>query len=137
MAGLAFSAHGIDNGPEQFAQAAPGVATDDVRYRVPRIVRPKNAETIHDNTGAVLVEVSLRPALAVRAGHRLRVLLDDAMRPEEWTAAHFSLQEVDRGTHTLQVIVVDGDGNRLAVSAPVEFHMWRASRLFPARRDPR
>jgi hypothetical protein len=96
-------------------------------------VRPKAAETIHDNTGTVRIEVALRPPLRVQAGHRFRVLLNGALQPGEWSAARFSLRGVDRGTHSLQVIVTDGNGSRLAASASVEFHMWRASRLFPQR----
>jgi hypothetical protein len=110
-------------------------ATPEARYASLRIVRPEHEETIHDNTGTVPVDVLLRPALRAQAGHRFRVLLDGVQAPGEWRSAHFSLHGIERGTHTVQVIVTDADGRRLAESAPVEFHLWQASRLFPHRQS--
>ncbi len=105
-----------------------------IRYETLGIVAPKSGATIHDNSGQIAVSVTLRPALRANAGHRFRALLDNALLPGEWSSARFSLTGVDRGSHTLRVIVTDADGNRLLESGPVEFHMWQASRLFPNRR---
>lgn len=112
----------------ELAQAASATS-----YSVPRIVVPKNADTIHDNSGAVPVEVALQPALNVKAGHRLRVVLDDTVQPGAYTATRFTLQQVDRGTHSLRVVVTDEAGKELARSEPIEFYMWQASRLFRQR----
>lgn len=108
-------------------------AASPTRYERVRLAQPKNAETIHDNSGAVPVEVLLQPPLDTKAGHRLRVLLDNTLLPESWSAPRFSLQQVERGTHQLQVIVTDGEGNELGRSASIEFYMWQASRLFRPR----
>ena len=43
----------------------------------------------------------------------------------------FDIPGVDRGTHAVQASVVDASGAVRGNSAPVTFHMWRASRLFP------
>jgi len=120
----------------RLAQSAAPESTSPARYRLLQIVQPKNAETIHDNTGAVPVEVAMHPTLDSKAGHRLRVTLDEALLPGAWTTTRFTLQQVERGTHRLQVIVVDGDGRTLGQSATIEFYMWQASRLFP-QRSPR
>ncbi len=131
---LAAPVHPAGPGPQTLAQAATERAASPTRYRSVRIVTPKNAETIHDNAGTVPVEVALQPALDVKAGHRLRVSLDGVLLPGDWTSNRLSLQQVDRGTHTLQVIVIDSDGKALARSATIEFHLWQASRLFRGQR---
>ncbi len=120
--------------PDRLAQAESTPTVAEPRYGTLRLVRPAPAETIHDNSGTVPVEVTLQPALRAEAGHRFRVLLDNALQPGAWATTRFSLPQVDRGAHTLQVIVTDRGGDELARSAPVEFHMWQASRLFPGRR---
>lgn len=120
----------------RLAQSAAPESASPARYGVLQIVQPKNAETVHDNTGAVPVEVALNPPLDTKAGHRLRVMLDEALLPGAWTTTRFSLQQVERGTHQLQVIVADGEGRTLNRSATIEFYMWQASRLFP-QRSPR
>ena len=117
------------------AQATAPEAAPPMNYSAPRIVRPKNADTIHDNTGTAPIEVTLQPPLNAKAGHRIRVILDDALQTGAWSTTRFSLQQVDRGTHTLRVIVTDGEGKELARSEPIEFYMWQASRLFRGQRS--
>lgn len=119
----------------ELTQAAAADAPAPTRYRLLQINAPKNAETIHDNTGTVQVEVALQPPLNVKAGHRLRVVLDNTMHSDAHATMRFTLTQVDRGLHSLQVIVVDEAGEELARSATTEFNMWRASRLF-RRRGP-
>jgi hypothetical protein len=108
-------------------------APADARYSALHIDRPRANETLHDNSGRVNVALTLRPPLRTRDGHVLRVLLDNELLDGSWTQAPIELTGVDRGTHDLQVIVVDTEGRRLAASTPVEFHLWRASRLLPSR----
>jgi hypothetical protein len=117
------------------AQAAASETAAAENYGAPRIIRPKDGETVHDNTGAVPVEVGLQPPLNTKAGHRIRVMLDGARLAGAWSTSRFSLQQVDRGAHTLRVIVTDGEGKELARSDPIEFHMWQASRLFRGQRS--
>lgn len=105
------------------------------RYEAPRLLAPKSGETIHDNQGTVWVEVALQPPLRTEAGHRFRIRLDGRLVAGTWSATRFSLSDVERGTHTLQFVVVDAAGRELAASAPIEFNLWRASRLSPSRKN--
>lgn len=91
----------------------------------PRIVSPDSGQTLHDNQGRVAVAV-----VDVPAGVRLRPLLDGEPAGEPVTAAAFELHDVPRGTHELVIELVDAAGRPVARTEPVEFHVWRASRLF-------
>jgi hypothetical protein len=110
--------------------AAPAYAGP---YDAVRIVAPGQDATVHDNRGNVAVVVSASPPLDVAAGDRI-VLLMDGRTVAKGPEAHFVLTEVDRGVHTVQAQVTSADGRILAASPPVTFDMWRASRLFPARK---
>lgn len=95
------------------------------------ITRPAQDDTVHDNEGNVSVIVAVEPALA--PGSELVLLLDDRPAARQ-RGPVFALMGVERGTHTLQAQVIDARGVTLATSAPVTFHMWQASRLFPGRK---
>ena len=97
------------------------------------ISQPQAEQTIHDNTGAVPVAVTMRGA-ALGADVYLRVLLNGKPYGGDQRSPEFTLTDVERGAHALQVQLVDAKQNVLATSAPVTFHMWRASALFPSRK---
>ena len=90
------------------------------------IADPADQETLRDNAGNLIVAVSLDPPLQVDFGHRLRLLLDGEVA-EEGPADHFALTELDRGTHTLQAVVIGPDGEPLASSAVTSFFLHRTS----------
>lgn len=99
------------------------------------IMSPASEETVHDNTGQVGVTVVVDDGGALAQGRAvLRVLLDGALFGAGQRGLSFRLEGIERGTHTLQVQLVDRDGKTVAASAPVTFHMWQASALFPARK---
>jgi hypothetical protein len=97
-----------------------------------RIVAPAEDATVHDNQGNVSITVSVVPALQAQAGDRI-VLLLDGRSAASGTGGQFTLTGVDRGTHTLAAQVTAADGAVRIASAPITFHMWRASRRFPSR----
>ena len=99
-----------------------------IRYRLD-IVAPKEKETILDNQGNLPVDVTLQPALHLKAGHRLRIVLDDG-KPVFTTTTPYVLRNVYRGTHTLRVHVVDAQGKPLSPEQRVTVFMRRHSRLF-------
>ncbi len=96
-----------------------------------RIVAPAAEETIHDNNGAVAVDVAVSGP--VGGGSVVSLLMDGAV-VASGTRLHFDLTDVDRGEHVLVAQVRAADGTVLAASEPVTFYMWRASVLFPGRR---
>lgn len=96
------------------------------------IASPAHEETIHDNTGNVPVSVTIRGAAP--AGARIRALLDGRPYGTDQRSASFTLTQVERGEHTLQVQLVNPAGRVVASSATVTFYLWQASRLFPSRK---
>ena len=103
------------------------------------ISRPQHDETLHDNTGAVVVTVALQ-GVTFAAGSRLRVLLDGkphgADRRARELTLEFTLKGVERGSHSLQVQLIDARDALIATSPTVTFHLWQASTLLPPRKPP-
>lgn len=99
-------------------QAAPG------NYQALEIITPGNDEAVRDNAGNVPVTTRLQPELA--SGHAMQVLLDGQLAQTGQTTS-FTLTNVDRGTHSVQVRVVDANGNTVMVSNPAVFHLQRRS----------
>ena len=95
------------------------------------ILKPTNAEVIYSSAGTVAVSLILTPAL--QTGHGIRVVLDGVAEPALRTAVQFSLGDIVRGPHSLQVSVVDKGGSALISSSSVSFQMWRGSALYPER----
>ena len=85
---------------------------------------------VHSNSGTVPVIVTGAPPDA-----RFVAVLDGQRQPVRGNSA-FEIPGVDRGTHTLSVLLVDDGGRVTGSTGVVEFHVWQASRLFPARRGP-
>jgi hypothetical protein len=94
------------------------------------IVRPAADETVHSNLGEVAVALTLT---GVAGAPRLRILLDGRPFGAIQRTPVFTLQGVERGTHSLRVELVDARNAVVATSGAVTFHMWQASRLFPGR----
>jgi len=97
-----------------------------VAYEQVRITDPLDQETVRDNSGNMLVSVTLKPGLQAPFGHRLQLLLDGEP-VSTGTATNFSLTGIDRGTHTLQAVVIGADDAPLASSPTTSFHLHRAA----------
>ncbi|MCR9278163.1 MAG: DUF4124 domain-containing protein [Pseudomonadaceae bacterium] len=89
------------------------------------IISPANDETIRDNAGSVSISAATTPAL--RRGHSLRLVMDGTLTDLPADGTVFDLSNVDRGTHTIAVAVVDRAGNVLAQGQPSTFHLQRYS----------
>lgn len=96
------------------------------------IFKPKNEETVHNNSGTVTVEI-----MALLApGQSIRLLIDGGRAAPDSRDLTFRLQGVERGEHTLQALVLDKRGYVVTRSQPVIFFMWQASSQFPNRVKP-
>lgn len=83
------------------------------------------------NTSTVTAGVSLQPQL--RPGDQLIVTLDGQRVPGvPAEGGQFTISPVDRGTHSLQLVVQDGEGKPVCQSASVTFHVHQPSVLNPA-----
>lgn len=115
--------------PREEAPPAP------VEYTRFELVSPTDDATLRDNTGAITLKFALEPALKVARGHKLIVLLDGQAQPAAKSGS-ITLQNVDRGTHTLQGQVVDSGGKILMSSKSITVHLFRQSILAPNRARP-
>ena len=97
----------------------PAEESPVVRYDRIEIVSPAAAETLWNIEGVLSVSVTLSPGL--QPGHQLRAYHNGKMQPVVGTS--FQLQEVWRGSHTIQVEVVDATGKLMIRSAPTRFYV--------------
>jgi hypothetical protein len=103
-------------------------------YTAVSVVAPANDESVRDNSGTVTIVAGIEPEL--RPGHQVEVLMDGQVVAATG-GNQVTLTEVDRGTHTLQVRVVDQSGAILIEGAPSTFHLLRyAPLLAPNRPKP-
>lgn len=112
---------------------AGGVRAQSAGTPAITVTAPQAAETVHDNNGTLAVEVSLQGA-ALTDGRRLRALIDGRPFGGDQATVRFVLNDIDRGEHTLQVLLLDAKGVVITTSVLVTFHMWRASALSPLRK---
>jgi hypothetical protein len=105
------------------------------RYQVLRIADPPDDAGLRDNAGNVTVTGELQPDLL--PGHAVQLLLDGVLA-QTAAQARFELVNVDRGSHSLELRVVDEAGNILISSAPSTFHLQRRSLILqPAASPPK
>lgn len=85
------------------------------------VTSPENGAGIRSNSGNVSISLSLNPAL--RGGHKIIISMDGK---EVGSGSSVSLQNVDRGTHSISASVVDENGKQL-ISTSSTFSLLRAS----------
>jgi len=101
-------------------------ANDDAEsYESLEISSPQNDEAIRSNDGTVTALAKSAPSL--RQGHSFRWSLDGTVLPNKVTQPVLFLKEMDRGTHNLEVSIIDSDDKALISSDKVVFHLLRAS----------
>lgn len=101
-----------------------------VNYSV-RIVSPGNDSSVPPGQRDLTVSVNLEPAL--KQNHSLIFYMDDE-RLEQTRNPSLTIEEIFRGSHTLEVEVVDEQGQVLGASEPVVVHVHRPTVNSPARR---
>jgi hypothetical protein len=80
-------------------------------YQTVDIVSPSEQETLWNIGGTLNVQARFQPPL--QPGHRYDVSLDGQRRNLNATSLRVALPNVFRGTHTLQLIVLDATGTEL------------------------
>jgi hypothetical protein len=99
-----------------------------VEYQI-EIVSPAEQETLWNTGGTLSVELRSSPGL--QPGHRYDLVLDGQRRNLNTTSSRVDLTNIFRGTHTLQVAVIDAAGMELARSASRTFFVQQTSVLNP------
>tara|TARA_R110000782_G_scaffold13730_22_gene40360 strand:+ start:3209 stop:3790 length:582 start_codon:yes stop_codon:yes gene_type:complete len=96
------------------------------------IISPENDSTIHGGEGNVNIAVVLEPKLTENDAMSLFM---DGKEVLSGRDSQFLLANVDRGTHSIYVVVKNEVDKVLKRSAKVTFHVRRASRLSPGLRS--
>jgi Domain of unknown function (DUF4124) len=100
-------------------------------YQTCAISEPAN-DQVFMNTSEVTAGVSVQPTL--RPGDSVVVTLDGQNVPGvPASGGQFLISPVDRGTHTMQMVVKDPTGATVCSSASVTFHVQQPSLQSPTR----
>lgn len=95
-------------------------------FREFQIVRPTNDQNIINTAGEVVVEIRVSPPLT--AMHRLNLYLDGKLVTGFARNAQFyTLTAVPRGTHSLNAVIADVNGNTVQETASVMFTVRQES----------
>lgn len=91
------------------------------------IISPENDQSVWQNDGNLAVSVDIKPPLDKERGDKLLVMVDGQQQGDAIPTVSFTLSNLDRGTHSIVVSVVDDKGKLLKLSQPVTFHLHRRS----------
>ncbi|HET7587396.1 MAG TPA: DUF4124 domain-containing protein [Gammaproteobacteria bacterium] len=97
---------------------------------------PRAEETVHADNGQVPVQVAINPPLQ---GNQKLVYTLDNQHVGTTASNSITLTNIDRGTHTLKVTVVNGSGETVASAPAVTFYVRHHSALHkknPANQFP-
>jgi len=89
------------------------------------ITIPKNNATIRDNTGSIFIQSIIKPVF--KRGLTIQLLLDGKAYSSPQIHGRFSLRNIDRGEHIIQMELIDEKGEVIALSDKITFYMHRAS----------
>jgi hypothetical protein len=115
---------GGDGAAEGEPQGVEEAEQTTVNYQSLQITSPAHDAAVRENAGNVTIAAAIQPSLAT--GHVMQVFLDGQLR-QQGHATTFQLVNLDRGTHNVQVRVVDQTGSQLISSEPSVFHLQRRS----------
>ena len=104
--------------PSDSDDDAPATATP-FRYESITLTAPAAEETLWNIEGTLSVNVSVSPGL--QSGHQLRAYFDGQARMVQGTS--FTIDEVYRGVHNLQVEIIDATGKLMIRSQTNRFYV--------------
>ncbi len=88
---------------------------------------PRDEQTIRNNAGTVNVSATLTPT-----SPGLYELLLDGVPVDTQPTANFTLENINRGEHSLQMRFKNNSGKILASTSPIVFYLHKASALIKA-----
>src|SRR5215471_15695968 len=119
--------------PDQTARPATAAdkPTGAQRYRTFNIVSPKQQETLWNVGQTVNVQVELDPPL--QSGHHLDMYVDGERRNLNSAGTDFTLDDINRGIHTVQGVILDQNGGEVLRSLATTFMVQQTSIQNPQR----
>ena len=85
------------------------------------------------NSEKVSVRINVKPRLSSGSGHETRVFLDGDLLSDYVSSMNFQIRDLERGAHTLEVVLTDIAGRELARSEVRTFFVQKVS-IFNRRR---
>lgn len=132
MIELSTGAPSLDAGPStptgqqrSMEPQTPAVAA----YDTLAVLQPASRETLWGTAGRVEIAVGIFPDLQPR--HSLALYLDGALAELGIHTTGFAIEDVPRGEHTVQAVVLDEADRELLRSAPVTFFVQQTSIHYP------
>jgi hypothetical protein len=95
----------------------------EFKYESISVAAPGAEETLWNIEGSLSVSVSVNPAL--QSGHRIRAYFDG--KPRMVGSTSFTIDEVYRGVHNLQVEVIDETGKLMIRSQTNRFYVQQSA----------
>jgi len=100
----------------------------EVRYSTFKITSPTNNSTIRENSGSVSVRLEITPKLSVNLGHTVSINLDGKLLIKG-QSIQTTLNNLDRGTHTVLAHIHNKQGKIIRSTSAVSFQLQRFSKL--------
>lgn len=111
--------------PKQPAESenSSAAATDEeeAAYELISIAQPNDQETIRNTEGYVPIIVDLKPML--KKGDNVQLIFDGKPLDTPQPTTTFTLQGIERGSHTIAAQVMDSQGNVLKTSDSITIYM--------------
>ena len=112
---------------QQRAMESPTPAV--AAYETIAVLRPAFRETLWGTAGKVEIAIGISPDLQPR--HSLALYLDGELAEFGIQATGFAIEDVPRGEHTVQAVVLDEAERELLRSVPVTFFVQQTSIHYP------
>jgi hypothetical protein len=102
----------------------------NAQYTQLAIASPVAEQTLWNTGGTLNIDVAVGPR--VQQGHRLGLIYDgELLNLPPSSGTSFTLDDVFRGIHTVQAVILDANNTQVLRSAPVQFMVQQTSLLNP------
>ena len=112
----------ITPSPEISTYESPAKTEKDIPYSELVITSPQEDENIW-NQPVIAAQIKLQPGL--KKNHKVSIILDGVILPGKGLSR--SMENLNRGTHTLSSQIKDSQGKTVQKAAPVKFHVHKTS----------
>jgi hypothetical protein len=113
------------------ATASPATNAPAASYSLCELYKPEPEENFQ-NTSTITAKLRLEPTLV--PGHRVAIALDGKRLTNQPTdVSEFVISNIERGQHSVMVVVYDERGRPACTTSAVTFHVHQPSRQSPVR----
>jgi len=101
---------------------SPTKTEEDIAYSELVITSPQEDENIW-NQPVIAAQIKLQPGL--KKNHKVSIMLDGVVLPGKGLSR--SMENLNRGTHTLSSQIKDSQGKTIQQAKPIKFHVHKTS----------